>query len=362
MNGVDEGRIPAGTAPSEGTPSRPYTPALHAEWLLRATGIVCVAASLTGVIVVPGARGVAGDTLVRVVTQLGRSLAYFMAMLVITLIVLACVELSRSSRLRIAPRVVAMGAAGAVIAFASPSTFVHLPPPVSFALGVAATAVVCAAASVSLRDNRTRAVAVVALSFAVAAVLRLGAWEMASVAGDRANMRLYGFARWMATSGVALEALGQMTAAAWLGTRSRVMGQGLSSLAIGGAFVLTWGAARGSSVTAAPWQAALHGALADAPGLPPPFLLSALAIFLICASILLALVSALQMRQIGAVVAALALTLIGRGAFDVPLRALAAAGGGLWMMVALMDDKALWKALIEQRERKLEDERAARIT
>ena len=83
-----------------------------------------------------------------------------------------------------------------------------------------------------------------------------------------------------------------MIAAAWLGTRSRFGGQVLSSIAIGLAWVLTYGAALGASATAKPWEAAAHVALATATGLPHPYGPNGLGVFLLAASILLAGVAA----------------------------------------------------------------------
>jgi hypothetical protein len=103
---------------------------------------------------------------------------------------------------------------------------------------------------------------------------------------------------------------------------------------------LTWNAARGAGDFAAPWQSALHVALGGVPGLPQPFGLSALAVFLVIASILLALVAVVQPGESAGVVFALSLSLLGRGAFDAPLRALAATAAALWLMVGYRFDPA----------------------
>jgi hypothetical protein len=227
-------------------------------------------------------------------------------------------------------------------------------------MSLATILVTLAAVWEGLRATHTRGVAIIMGAFGIAGLLHLVAWQVGSVAGDRASTSLYGVAQGIATAAVLFEAFGQMAAAAWLGTRSRVMGQGLSSLAVAVAFILTWGAAHGASPTAAAWEAGLHTALANAAGLPPPLGLSALATFLACASMLLALAAALQPRQVAAVVCALSLALLGRGVFDVPLRALASTAASLWLMVALIDDRAMWKSLIEQREQRLAEEREAR--
>ena len=374
VDSAEESR-PVEDAPPQALPGRPGVPApaaaerrspdlgapaLRASWFLRATAVVSVLGTILGVIVLPGAKGIAGDAVVGIVSRVAWSFGYMMLGLSCVACVLACFELSRAERMSVAPRVIAIGATGAVLAFAAPALVIHLPTPVTLAMSCGTVVVVFAAASVTLRVQRTRAVGLIALALGTAGMLRFFAWQVATFAGDHANTRMYAVGQGMATAAVALEGLGQLIAAAWLGTRSRVTGQGLSSAAVGAAFVLTWGAAHGGGPTAPAWQAGLHTALAGAPGLPPPFALGALATFLVSASMLLALASALQSRQVVAVVCALSLTLLGRGAFDVPLRALPATAAALWLMVALVDDRAMWKSLIQQREQRLEEERLAR--
>jgi hypothetical protein len=312
-----------------------------------------------GVIVMPGAKGLAGDAVVGPLSRVTWSMAYLMAGLVIAACVLACFELSRAMRMPVGPRVVAIGAAGAVLAFSAPALIIRLPAPVTLAMSLATVLVTLGGVWAAVRATHTRGVAIIIGAFGVAGLLHLVAWQVGSVAGDKASTSLYTAAQGVATAAVVFEAIGQMAAAAWLGTRSRVMGQGLSSVAVAVAFVLTWGAAHGASATAATWQAGLHTALANAAGLPPPLGLSALATFLACASMLLALAAAVQPRQVAAVVCALSLALLGRGVFDVPLRALSATASSLWLMVALIDDRAMWKSLIEQREQRLVEEREA---
>jgi hypothetical protein len=181
-------------------------------------------------------------------------------------------------------------------------------------------------------------------------VARLGAWELATAAGDRQSTRMYDAAGIVASAGVILEGIGQLAAAAWLGTRGRLAGRVFSNAAILAALIATWGAARGVHPGAAPWQAILHSALADAPGTPAPLGLSAVATFLACCAIFLALGAIVQRGQVVAVIAALAFALLARGTFDVPLRALAIAAAGHWVLLSMVDDRSMWRALIAQRD------------
>jgi hypothetical protein len=323
-----------------------HAPALRASGFLRLTALASVVAAALGVVIAPGLRGVAADAVVEPINRLAWTFAYFMCGLAITAILVATFDLARATRIHGVSRTAAIGGAGGVMALSVPALVHPLPPSVSLAMSVAACVASLAAAWESARSHHTRAVAIILAAFSLAALGRVVSWEMARVAGEHASQRLYSLSRSVATGALLVEALGQMLAAAWLGTRSRFLGQALASLAVAGAFLVTWNAARGASDLATSWQSALHLALGGALGLPEPFGMSALAVFLVVASILLALVAAVQPRQVAAVVVALALGLLGRGAFDVPLRALSATAGALWLMVALTDDRAMWRSLI----------------
>jgi len=337
--------------PGETAESRPDAPALEAAGFLRVTAVISVLAAAFGLIVAPGLRGVAADVVVDPMNRFAWALAYVMCGLVVTAIVRATLILSRASRLHSGARGVVIGAAGAVLALSMPAVVRTLPSGIALALAVAASVVCLAAAGVSVRRAHTRAVGIVLIVFAFAALARVSSWELAKVAGDSSNARLYGVSRAVATLALVTEGLGQMFAAAWLGTRARVLGQALASAAVAGAFLLTWNAARGAGDYAAPWQSALHMALGGASGLPQPFGMAPLAVFLVVASILLALVAAVQPRPVAAVVFALSLGLLGRGSFDVPLRALSATAAALWLMVATLDDRAMWKSILASRDK-----------
>jgi hypothetical protein len=340
------------TESPESADAAPYAraPALHAAFYLRSTAILSVVAAVFGLVVAPGLRGIARDGVVAPMNRFAWALAYAMCGLVVTTIVLAAIELARASRIAVGARGAVIGAAGAVVALSAPSLARTLPSGLAIALALSAVIVSLISASVSLSRAHTRAVGMVLLAFAFAALARVVSWEVAKRAGDASSVRLYQVSQWIATAAVVSEGLGQMFAAAWLGTRSRFLGQALAAAAVAGAFLLTWNAARGSTDFAAPWQAALHVALGRSSGLPAPLGSSVFPVFLVVASILLALVAAVQPRPAAAVVFALSLGLLGRGSFDVPLRALSATAGALWLMIAGIDDRALWHSRMGSRQ------------
>ena len=260
------------------------TPALRAAWFLRVTAMVAFVATVFGVLLMPGARGLLGDCVVVPLGRITWSLAYVMAGFSIAASILACFELSRAMRMAIGPRIVAIGAAGAALVFSAPSILLRLPTPVALAMSLATVIVTFACVWEGLRAPHTRAVAVIAGAFGVAAALRLVAWQVGTIAGDSANTRLYGVAQGVATAAVAFEGFGQMAAAAWLGREAAPSGKGCRRPR------WPWlSSSRGEPRTGPrralrAWQAGLHTALANAAGLPPPGALRPLATFLVCAS------------------------------------------------------------------------------
>jgi hypothetical protein len=311
-----------------------------------------------GLIVAPGVRGNASEQTVVTTERAAAGLAYFLDGLLVALLLWGALELVRTRSIGAFTRVALIAAGAAVVAMTSPGLRDRLPVPLAVLVTAAAAVAAIAGAYASARAPHTRALAGVLFALAFAAVARLAAWELATAAGERGSVQLFGTSRILATAGVLFEASGQMVAITWLTARSRSAGQLGSTAALIAAFVATWGVARGVHSGASPWQAILHTALADAPGVPPPYGLDAVATFLVPASLLLALVSAAQPKQVSAIVATVALALVSRGAFDAPLRALCAVAAAQWAALACADERAMWRTLMDTRARRLAEEGA----
>jgi hypothetical protein len=334
----------------------PSSPLASAGWLLRTAAFLAGAAGIMGLIVAPGVRGNASEFVVVAMDRTSGALGFLLLLVLVALAVWGALELLRSHEVVVAARVGLIGGGAVVVAMSSPALRDRVPPLFALAIAVGAIVTSLAGAYASAHRPHTRAAAGVLFVFAFAAIARLGAWELAMRAGDTASVRMFAMARGLATAGVLFEAGGQLLAVTWLGTRSRGAGQLGSSVALAGAFILTWGVARGVHSGAALWQAVLHTALADAPGIPPPFFaLDALATFLVPASLLLALVAAAQPGQVVAMVATMALALVSRGAFDAPLQALCAVVAAHWAVLAGTDERAMWRTLISERKARLAD-------
>ena len=223
---------PTGLRPSRLAPSgraRRRRRRLHLRnlgWILRAIGLSAVAATILGVIVVPGLHGSASDAVVNTWDRASSVFAYAMAILVSGGIVLSIVELVGSHRAEtISGALIVAGSSLVVVllvvsvarAYVAPDT----PPQLQVTLLVAviASAVATTAGWRAIGGPHTRALSLVVSSFALAALVRLAAWEMATLGGERASASLYAVSRGLSTLGVMVEAFGQLAAAVWIGTR-----------------------------------------------------------------------------------------------------------------------------------------------
>ena len=357
----------AGATPTDGSPSdgktaparsnaAPTSPVAASAWLLRTAAIAAVAAGAMGLIVAPGVRGNAPEGVVVAVERSASALTYFLVEVLVTLLLWGALEVVRSRGITTVARSALVTSSGVVVALSAPGLRERVPTMYAVAIAGFATVAALAGAFESARAPHTRELAGILFALAFAQVARLGAWELAAAAGDRASVRLFDNSRALATTGILLEACSQMIAVTWLWTRGRVTGQLGASAALLAALAATWGVARGMRAGPAFWQTVLHSALADAPGMPPPFGLEAVATFLVPASLLLALASAAQAGQVVAITSAVALAMVSRGAFDAPLRAFCIVAAAQWAALARADERSMWRTLIGDRKRRLAEE------
>jgi hypothetical protein len=325
------------------------------SWLLRIASFGAVAAGAMGTLVAPGVRGNASDNAVVAMDRLSGALAYFLLAVLVALFLEATLELLQAHELPIVPRVVLLAGGAVVVAISGAALRDRVQPVLAVVIGGVTTVVAMAGSVCGARAPHTRAIAGVLFAFAVAAAVRLAAWSVATRAGDTGNLALLTWSGALGSTGVMLEAAGQLIAVLWLSTRGRWSGQLGLTFALLMALLLTWGAAQGVHSGAAFWQSAAHSALAGAAGMQTPYRLAAFAIFLVASSLLLALVVASQPGQVVAVLAAMTLALVSRGSFDAPLRALCAILSAQWVALASIDGRAMWRTLIDDRARRLAD-------
>lgn len=337
----DGERSASASAGGEALPPAPES------WLYGLALVACVT-KLGAVLVVPGLPGVASSALIDRAQRASAVSSYFLLALLVAASVAATLRLSRALRVSVGARAAVSVGSGVVVATVAPAVAHRLPPAAILVLLAATTIVVVVASLASMRAPHTRAVALVLSLLAATSLAKAVAFVVALWSGAHASLRAWQSARGASTVAVALEVIAVLVAAAWLGTRSRVRGRLAANVALVGAFVVTWYGLGAESPTASRVALVLKSTLGAASAQPPSFALEPVAIFLLPASIFVALAALAQRDRL--VPTLLALGLLSRGAFDVPLQALMATVASMWLLAASVDRDAMWRGFVRARE------------
>ena len=318
------------------------SPSLRMAWLLRTGALVSIAASVLGSIVVPGLRGLASDAVITRWEHVSAGTAYVMGLLLVGLLLTGALDLMRAPKVALGARAMIFFGASGVVAMLVPAFTHALTVFGSLLLVVATLFVVIGAAAAGIRAPHTRALALVQLALGIAAACRLIGWGMGTMWND--SLRMYSIGRTFSAGGIIAEGVATSVCVTWLSTRRRMSSSIAAAAAILAAFMLVWLLSR-AEVSSPVWQNMLRAGITEqvTPGVQAT--LRTLEAFFITASILLALACVATRSQLTVVVCGLALALLGRGAFDVPLRALAASVAGLWTALAAVDERAMWRVL-----------------
>lgn len=317
-----------------------------ASGALLLTGALAIVAKIAGVVVLPGMRGVAVQSSVDAMDVASSALGYTLAGMLVALVCGGSFELARTTRIGIFARGLIVAMSGLVIALASPAVVQRLHTVGTLSLAGVTSFVAFTSGVVALRNPRTRALGAIFLLFSLCGLLRPVAWGLVGMAGERASLAMYQAGRWCGTGAVVTHMLGTLIAAAWLATRSRFRGRLLANVAVILAFAITYIAARETEAPETEALAILRTSLIQAASNSLSFGMSAIAAFLLPVSLLLAIVALLQTKQPVALTVAFALALISQGAFDVPMQALAITAAAQWTLLAMVDDRAMWTAII----------------
>src|SRR5258706_14985254 len=197
-------------------PSAPKAPARRelsvdelGTFLLRAGAWSAVPAAILGVVIAPGLRGNAPQAVVEGWDRVLSLTAYMTFAVLLFVVLLGGYQLVRANKVDRQSRSIVIGAlAVALVLVMSSALGGRLGANPSIAMAIAAGLTATTAAWCGARAPQTRALAVVLGAFGVCALVRVGAWEIASIAGDRASASLYRVSRGFATAGVVLEGFG----------------------------------------------------------------------------------------------------------------------------------------------------------
>lgn len=330
--------LDGGPGPREAPSASAPDSGMHA-WAagsLVLTAVIAAVAKVLGVVVAPGVRGAASTQVVEGSQLLSAVFGYVVTGLLVGLTGVASFEIARSPRLTPGSRFPVVALSGLAIALASPAVVDRLPKPVAVALALVASLLTLIAALAAARSAHTRAVGIVLGLLSFAALFRIASWEVASAAGETASLSTFHVAQVIATFGVLLHAGATLLAGAWLGSRAGWRARVLANAAIVLAFAATWLAGRKSD-SASMLELVLRNALGSAVGVPSPFGVGPVAVFLLPACVLLAAVALIERARGPVLLASLALALLAHGSYDVPLQALSAIVAATWTMLASTD-------------------------
>jgi hypothetical protein len=212
---------------------------------------------------------------------------------------------------------------------------------------IASGALALMASREALTVPRTRALGVLLVSAAAAALVHLSANLLAWHAGENALYRLAIVARVLSTTSVFFDTLTLLIAFAWLATRpekATVWGA-RAALFIG--CVLAWGAARGGGrENSQLWELVTYRAVDRLLLAPAPYVWLPYRFVLETCAPLLALAAIAARGQMPAIAGSIALALLARPSTDVPLSALALTLAALSTPLAARDDRGMWAILM----------------
>lgn len=276
-------------------------------WALLAT---CLARGLAPAL--PGSSAGIGELIVGV-----EQLAAFSTQLTLMLGAATCVRLlistleSRSQVFRPVAIVTCAAALPVVISASSR----HLSPGWLIALAGLSAALAIAASLPALREAHTRAAGLVLLAVTAGSLVNATGRMLALYASQQVHAGLFGFARGVATVGLALDAASVFIVVVWLCRRSRLAAfLGIVLVCVAG--FLAWAGTHGGEV--ASWRVVTGRALSALTAHPDPFMGSGVRYSVEILAILLGAVT-LWLRSPYGVGAALAFALLARVSGDVPL-------------------------------------------
>jgi len=301
------------------------------ERSLWGTAILVVMAYALGSILLPGARGSMSEGFVSRLEFWSSTLSVAAVLFLGVQTMGAALRLSVAHQGAAVARTVAVSLAGGVLALTVTSAVIRLHPLFLMGLSVVACSVAFACVRTALLSPESRAVALVLAILSFASLLRTSGWQLMFLAGEKASLTLFSTSRIVLMASTAMEAIGQVVAVAWLGSRSVWRGRLFSNIAIVVAFTATFFAARTlHSPESSAWSRALAYGVARVLSSTQP--LSPLSAFLGISAPLLAIVALAQPRSVRLPAVCLALLLCSRGAYDIPLAALASVVAALSLL------------------------------
>jgi hypothetical protein len=306
--------------------------------------LLASASTLLSVYAFPAARSMAAESVARPLEQIAMVVSYAAAIVLVRLQVWQAWRLSRMDEAAFAKGWIATSSMLGLPLVAL--GFVGRPPSFFFSvvLGAMGALLGASAAWVALAKAHTRAGGLTLCLVTLTAFARLGAATLFWLASERTDPTYYGTGMTVISISLGCELLAVAAAALWLGTRAGRAGR----IAINGALVVSVLATilTSGGTSAHGFQGLMQAALAE--GVPSylPCSLPSMGRFLSASSVCVGFAFLTQARPRNRVPGAVALLLLSRGAFDVPMRFLFASVAALTLVHASRSPKALWDELL----------------
>jgi len=333
-------------APSRGS-SSPAPPFAAIEgaglsgWLLRIVAVLLLLASLVGRSLAPALRGArarigsfiertqfAGEVLTQLAVFAGAMIAVRMAFATM-----------RERRLGVTYRLVSVPASATIVTLVVASSARQLDLGLGVTLGLSAAMLAIAASVPAIKSAPTRAAGFVLALSAAATLSHLLAGFLAVRASERALVAMFAMARAVATLGFVLDVASLVVAGLWVAAKRWLPAAIVTSLLIGVALFLAWGAAQGSQYGAPLWQVLGARMMAQITPQPAP-LVATLLRYLTEVTALFAAAALLASRtRPAALAAAVALAILARASGEIPALGLALALSALLTALTSVEDR-----------------------
>jgi hypothetical protein len=316
---------------------------------MRQVAAVAAVAFILGRAVAPALRG-AREGLDRVIAYadlVGAFTSYLFAFAGLSALILEIMLTFRERRFGPVYRVAATMLGVCVISIVARAFLQPLPESASVVAALASGVLALLASREAIKVPRTRALGVLLLSAAAAALLHLGASLTAWYAGERALYGLAVFARVLATASVFFDTLALLTAFVWLATRPQRATVWTARVALFVGCLIAAGAARSGGRENAPlWELVAYRAVDRLLPLPTAYVWLPYRFVLEASAPLLGVAALMARGQMGAIAGSVALVLFARPTTDVPLSALALALAAIATPIAARDDRGMWAVLM----------------
>ncbi len=320
-----------------------------APQFVRQVASVAAVAFILGRAVAPALRGAREglDDVIAKADLFGAFASYLFAFAGLSALILEIMVTFRERRFGPLYRVAATVLGVCIISLVAPAFREPLPERASIVAALTSGVLAILASREAIRVQRTRALGVLLLSAAAAALLHLSASLTAWYAGEHAFYRLAIFARVLATGSVFFDTLTLLTAFVWLATRPQKSTVWTARVALFIGCLIAAGAARSGGHESAPlWELVSYRALDRLLPLPMAFVWVPYRFVLEASAPLLAIAALLARGQMPAIAGSVALVLFARPSTDVPLSALALALAAVATPIAARDDRGMWAVLM----------------